>query len=209
MDAQTPTEVQKRRAPTGFETGKRVFDIVVAVLLMPALLLSAAVLTILNPFFNPGQLFYRQDRMGRHCEPFTALKFRSMSQHGDGLRGASDPVEHHRITGLGQFIRCSRIDEVPQIINVLKGEMSLIGPRPDYLPHARQFIMTVPGYHARHSVRPGISGLAQTEVGYVQGPLETRQKVSADLYYIRNTCFILEAWLVWRTLCTMFGLKGL
>lgn len=191
-----------------FRVAKRFFDVFVSILLLPVLVLSALLLLVVNPWLNPGPLIFKQERMGRYCNPFVAYKFRSMLCADVIERGASDPLEHHRITKFGQFLRKSRLDELPQVFNVLKGEMSLIGPRPDYLPHAEAFLLEVPGYRARHAVRPGISGLAQTEIGYAQGPVETRRKVLADLYYIRNANFLLETWIVWRTLCIVFGRKG-
>lgn len=192
-----------------FRAFKRLFDVIVSVALLPLICVTALVLCVLNPTLNSGPLLFRQQRMGRHCRPFVAYKFRTMIPCPLSHRDVNDPVEHHRITKLGRFLRRARLDEVPQIINVLKGDMSLIGPRPDYLPHAEIFLRDVPGYRERHEVRPGISGLAQTEIGYVQGPIETRRKVLADLFYIRNSGFLLELWIVWRTLCIVFGRKGL
>lgn len=191
-----------------FTASKRVFDVLVSIMLLPALLILAAGIAALNMWLNPGPLIFKQERMGRRCRAFTAYKFRSMQCVSKIERSANDPVESNRITKLGQILRRYRIDELPQVINVLKGEMSFVGPRPDYFPHAEEFLRQVPGYRERHSVRPGISGLAQTEIGYVQGPAETRRKVMADLYYIRNASFRLEAWILWRTLCTVFGRKG-
>lgn len=191
-----------------FRVAKRSFDIVVAVLLTPILLFAAVALSIVNPFLNPGPLFFVQERMGEGTAPFAALKFRSMAAAGDKERGATDPLEVDRISRLGHFIRKSRIDELPQIINVLRGEMSLIGPRPDFYPHAVEYLGTVPGYRARHAVRPGISGYAQTEVGYADNMDAVAAKVAADLYYIRNRRLRLEAWIFWRTLVTVFGRKG-
>ena len=191
-----------------FTAVKRGFDVLVSIMLLPVLLIFAAGIAALNLWSNPGPLIFKQERMGRHCRAFTAYKFRSMQCVSKIERSANDPLESNRITKLGQILRRYRIDELPQIINVLKGEMSFVGPRPDYLPHAEEFLQQVPGYRERHSVRPGISGLAQTEIGYVQGPAETRRKVMADLYYIRNASFRLEAWILWRTFCTVFGRKG-
>jgi lipopolysaccharide/colanic/teichoic acid biosynthesis glycosyltransferase len=193
---------------TVFRIAKRFFDVTISIFLLPVVAVAAFFVLLLNPFLNPGPLFLKQERMGRHCRPFVAYKFRSMLCATVIERGAGDPLEHHRISKFGRFLRRSRLDELPQVVNVLKGDMSLIGPRPDYLPHAEVFLVEVPGYRERHAVRPGISGLAQTEVGYVQGPAETRRKVLADLYYIRNAGFLLETWIVWRTLCTVFGRKG-
>jgi lipopolysaccharide/colanic/teichoic acid biosynthesis glycosyltransferase len=202
------TSTTSRSGSIIFRISKRFFDLAGSILLLPLLGVAALLALALNPWLNPGPLIYQQERMGRHCRPFVAYKFRSMLCAAVIDRGAGDPLEHHRISKFGRFLRRSRIDELPQVFNVLKGDMSLIGPRPDYLPHAEVFLLEVPGYRERHAVRPGISGLAQTEVGYVQGPAETRRKVLADLYYIRNTGFLLETWIVWRTLCIVFWRKG-
>lgn len=123
-------------------------------------------------------------------------------------RGAHDPLEVDRVTQLGRFLRRTRIDELPQVVNVLRGEMSLIGPRPDFFDHAIEYVETVPGYRQRHMVKPGISGFAQTEVGYADSMDAVAAKVAADLYYIRNRRTRLEAWIFWRTLVTVFGRRG-
>ena len=187
---------------------KRAFDIIGSVLLLPVLLVVTIVLLIANPFYNRGTVFFAQQRMGRKTEAFVAYKFRSMRAVGDAARGAHDPLEFDRITPLGNFLRKSRLDEIPQIINVLKGDMSLVGPRPDYYPHAKEYIKIIPGYRARHAVRPGISGFAQTEVGYADTIDAVKAKVAADLFYIRNRRIMFEIWIIGRTLSTVFGHKG-
>ncbi|WP_249200281.1 sugar transferase [Thetidibacter halocola] len=183
-----------------FSIFKRSFDLIVAALLLPVIGLVALLLLILNPLYNPGTLFYVQKRMGRSCNPFPAIKFRSMREIDTIQRNANDSLERDRITPLGGFMRKTRIDELPQVLNVLKGDMSLIGPRPDYYDHAIHFLSEIPGYRERHVVRPGISGLAQTEVGYAVGVEATRRKVAADLYYISHSSVQLELWIAWRTL---------
>jgi lipopolysaccharide/colanic/teichoic acid biosynthesis glycosyltransferase len=191
-----------------FWGGKRALDISFSLFLAPFVFAIAVCLICLNPIFNRGPLFFRQRRMGRHCRPFTALKFRSMRSVTTVERGPDDPLEVSRITPLGNFLRKSRIDELPQIFNVLKGEMSLIGPRPDYLAHAEYYLETVPGYRQRHCIRPGISGLAQTYLGYAEGVRATRNKVQKDLIYIRRASFTMELWIFWSTLRAVFGRAG-
>jgi lipopolysaccharide/colanic/teichoic acid biosynthesis glycosyltransferase len=191
-----------------FRISKRIFDIVFSFFLLPFVIITALCLALLNLFMNRGPLIYAQPRMGRGCRAFAAYKFRSMLPTDRISRAADDPLETHRITPLGQFLRKSRLDELPQVINVLRGDMSLIGPRPDYFHHARRYLRDVPGYRARHAVRPGISGLAQTQLGYAQGLDATVEKTRADLYYIRNSSLLLEAWIFWRTLVTVFGRRG-
>jgi len=188
--------------------GKRAMDIAVSVLLLPLLAVCCALLVVLNPFFNRGPLFYVQPRMGRHCAAFSAIKFRTMKPAERVMRRAEDPLEHDRITPLGRVLRKCRIDELPQILNVLRGEMSLIGPRPDYFHHARRYMRSVSGYRRRHDVRPGISGLAQIDLGYVENSEDTRKKVLLDLQYVDRIGPRLDLYLFWRTLVIVFCGKG-
>lgn len=191
-----------------FWASKRCFDIIVSLLLLPTLAFFAIVLLILNPFGNRGSLFFMQIRMGRDCRAFKAYKFRTM--HGVKMvhRGPDDPIEACGITKFGKFMRKTRIDELPQIINVLQGKMSLIGPRPDFFTHARAFVRAIPEYRDRHRIRPGISGLAQVELGYAEGFAETRTKAQADLYYIKNASFLMELRLVGKTLIIILTKAG-
>lgn len=189
---------------------KRAIDLFICgVLLLPAALVTAAVVLLLNRRYNPGPLFYVQRRMGHECKPFNVVKFRTMLPAEAVVRTAEDPLEVDRITPLGAFLRKTRLDELPQIFNVLKGEMSLIGPRPDTYEFAEHYLDTVPGYRARHAVKPGISGFAQTEVGYVIGSAGTAMKVRADLHYIANLSLAMELWLMWRTLTVVVFRKGI
>ena len=195
------------RSRRGFPA-KRAFDLVCATLLLPVLGLACVVLSILNPWRNPGPLFFVQTRMGLGCRPFRAIKFRTMRSDGPTRATADCGLELDRITPLGRWMRKTRLDELPQILNVLRGEMSLIGPRPEIYHHAEHFLRVIPRYRDRHAVLPGISGLAQTEVGYVVGTAGTRRKVSADLHYIRNTGLRMELWVIWRTLSVIVTGKG-
>ncbi|WP_422026192.1 sugar transferase [Roseovarius sp.] len=187
---------------------KRAFDIVLSLILLLPTAVIAIVLLLLNPFFNAGPLLFIQPRMGKGCRAFPAIKFRTMTPERCITRGADDPVELNRITKLGNILRKNRIDELPQVLNVLRGDMSLIGPRPDYFHHARRYIRLIPEYRDRHCMRPGISGLAQTEIGYVNGIDETKKKVSADLYYIQNASFAMDSYVLMRTIYVVFARLG-
>lgn len=208
-DADLQDDIAVHRSRTSFRGAvysslKRVFDLSVSlVFLMPLMLVCGAVLLVLNRFWNRGPLFFAQERMGQGCVPFTAYKFRSMRPASKVVRTADCPLEADRITPLGRFLRQTRIDELPQIINVFKGEMSLIGPRPDYITHAREYLAHIPGYRTRHQVRPGITGWAQVELGYVEGKDATRRKVQADIYYINNASIAMDGVIVWRTVTVM------
>ena len=119
-----------------FWINKRIFDLSVCILLLPLLFIISIILLIINIPFNSGSLFFIQDRMSKDCVAFPAIKFRTMLPAKEITRKYDDPIETDRITSFGKILRQSRIDELPQILNVLKGEMSLIGPRSDYYEHA-------------------------------------------------------------------------
>ena len=187
---------------------KRFFDICMCFLLLPVLLNITIIIFFLNFLFNKGPVFYIQKRMGRYCNPFYAIKFRTMKEVDTIYRKFSDPVEVERITALGKILRKMRIDELPQILNVIQGDMSLIGPRPDYYDHALLFVENIPNYILRHSIRPGISGLSQIRLGYAEGMVATRKKSNIDIYYIRNTGLSLEVKIFFGTIVTIFKRSG-
>ena len=187
-----------------FGLAKRGFDVLVAVAAMPAVGLAAVVLLLFNPVWNRGPLFYRQQRMGRGGRAFSMLKFRSMVPAGEIERGPDDPLETSRITPLGQFIRRTRIDELPQFVNVLRGDMSLVGPRPDFWDHALHYADTIPGYSSRYRLRPGITGLAQVDAGYAEGIEATLEKTRHDLAYIRGAGLAMEVYILRRTVEVVF-----
>lgn len=183
---------------------KRVFDLLISVSLIPVMLFLILITFFLNPYFNKGSIFYIQTRMGKNCKPFKAIKFRTMTSEGKIKRGYNDPIEIDRITPLGRFLRKVRIDEIPQILNVLVGDMSLIGPRPDYYQHALYFLDNVEGYRSRHLIRPGLSGLSQIKLGYAAGVDDTNKKTMLDIYYINNAGYILDIKIFFGTIKTVF-----
>ena len=123
-------------------------------------------------------------------------------------RKYDEPLETERITSFGRLLRKSRVDELPQIFNVLKGDMSLIGPRPDYYEHALLFLDNIPHYRLRHAIRPGISGLSQIRLGYVEGLNATRKKSKIDIYYIENVSIDLDMKIFLATLVTIIKCLG-
>jgi lipopolysaccharide/colanic/teichoic acid biosynthesis glycosyltransferase len=182
-----------------FWINKRMFDISVCILLLPFLFIISIILLIINIPFNSGSLFFIQDRMGKDCVAFSAIKFRTMEHVKEITRKYDDPIEVNRITSFGKILRKSRIDELPQILNVLKGEMSLIGPRPDYYLHALEYIKNIKGYRERHIIRPGITGLSQIRLGYAEGLQATAKKASVDNYYIQNVSYFIELKIIANT----------
>jgi len=190
-----------------FWINKRMFDIFVCLLLLPVLLTISIILLFFNYFFNSGSLFFIQDRMGKNCDVFSAIKFRTMTPIKEITRKHDDPIEINRITYLGKILRKIRIDELPQILNVLKGEMSMIGPRPDYYIHALEFLKNIEGYRERHIIRPGITGLSQIRLGYIEGVEATKKKVAIDNYYIQNVGYIIELKIIINTILVI--IRGL
>jgi lipopolysaccharide/colanic/teichoic acid biosynthesis glycosyltransferase len=206
--SRTPAAATPAGAP--FWATKRALDLAASLIALPALLALAAALVLVNPLWNPGPVFFRQPRMGRHGTAFTIVKFRTMRATPRMLRGPADPLETDRITPLGRWLRRLRLDELPQVVNVLRGEMSLIGPRPDCLEHARAYCERIPGYRDRLAVRPGISGLAQVTLGYAEGLGPTRSKAALDRTYIARASWTLEARIALATLrviATGFGFR--
>ena len=183
-----------------FWINKRIFDIVLSLLLLPLLFTTGIALLVFNLFFNRGKLLFIQKRMGKNCEYFFAIKFRTMSHVKVITRKYDEPIETNRITPLGRVLRKMRIDELPQILNVLKGDMSLIGPRPDYYVHALKYLDDIDGYRERYIIRPGITGLSQVRLGYVETLDALLKKTSIDNYYIQNAGYIIELKIIINTI---------
>lgn len=177
--------------------------LVVLVLLAPFLLLVAIAVRL----DSKGPALFRQERVGFQGEVFRVYKFRSMTMddpsQGDARSRAMTKAGDARITRLGQFLRKSRIDELPQAINILRGEMSWIGPRPEALVLSRWYEKELPFYRYRHIVRPGITGWAQVNQGHVAEVDDVLEKLHYDFYYIKNFSPWLDVVIVLRTIKTM------
>jgi exopolysaccharide biosynthesis polyprenyl glycosylphosphotransferase len=153
-----------------------------------------------------GPVFFRQMRIGRHRTPFPLYKLRTMRvQEAGALYTAPGDS---RITRIGRFLRASRIDEIPQLINVLRGEMSLIGPRAEWDRLVNEYERQIPCYHFRHLVRPGITGWAQVNYPYGANLDDTLRKLEYDLYYIRHFSFTLDASIILKTIHVMLFGRG-
>jgi lipopolysaccharide/colanic/teichoic acid biosynthesis glycosyltransferase len=156
-----------------------------------------------------GPVFYRQTRVGVNGQPFTLLKFRSMrldAEAGGKPRWASQ--DDPRITRVGGFIRLSRIDELPQLINVLKGEMGFIGPRPERPEFVSELTAAIPLYPRRACVKPGITGWAQDSYPYGASVDDARQKLSYDLYYIKYRSLLLDLLILIATIRVILFREG-
>lgn len=172
------------------------------VLLSPVLLLSALGIVLTSP----GPVFFLQERVGLGGKVFNLIKFRTMKPDAEKETGPTFAKERDpRVTPFGRFLRLLRIDELPQFLNVLKGEMSLVGPRPERPVFVEQFEKEVPGYSLRFLVKPGMTGMAQIYGTYETSPAN---KLRYDLAYIRNQSFLLNLRLLFLTFKLMLGRKG-
>lgn len=184
---------------------KRAFDLVAGSLLLVAASPLMALCAMAVKLGSPGPILYRQTRIGRNGRPFTLLKFRTMrigsESHEEILAVPGDP----RLAPGASFLRRSRLDELPQLLNVLAGQMSLVGPRPERPGFVRRFVDEVPGYSERFSVVPGLTGLAQVHGDYDSSP---ENKVRYDLAYIANWNLLLDLWILLRTVKIVLTSRG-
>ncbi len=178
---------------------KRVMDITVGLLLAPIILPIVIVLAVAIRVESPGPALYRQVRIGKGNRPFVMYKLRSMRSIAEPQAKFANQ-EENRITRLGYFIRATHLDELPQLLNVLKGDMSLVGPRPEQPQFVEGFDSQLPFYRYRHMVRPGITGWAQVCQGYATDTDTTREKLTYDLYYIRHFSLWLDILILARTI---------
>ena len=185
-----------------YERLKFLFDMFIVLLTLPVVLVVCAVTAICIRLDSPGPILYTQTRIGRGNRPFTVYKFRSMTCTGDHTEAFAQENDG-RITRVGRVIRMWRIDELPQYINVIRGEMSLIGPRPEQPSFVEQFDECIPFYSYRHVLKPGITGWAQVRSGYAADVDETQVKIEHDFYYIKNASFALDIYIIFLTIRTM------
>lgn len=182
---------------------KRAFDLLGVAIALPLVLPLLAITAIAIRLESPGKAIFRQTRMGHRGHPFTCYKLRTMRQGVDGPAFTVDADP--RITRLGKYLRKWRIDELPQIFNVLRGEMSWIGPRPEALSLARNYARHVPFYDYRHAVRPGITGWAAVHQGNVAEVEAAQEKLEYDFYYIRYFSIWLDLLILIKTVRTVWS----
>ncbi|WP_431282812.1 exopolysaccharide biosynthesis polyprenyl glycosylphosphotransferase [Humitalea sp. 24SJ18S-53] len=188
---------------------RRAFDISVGLALILLTLPVTMVAALAIRFDNPGPVFYRQERCGKDGRVFTLFKFRSMTVDAEC---GGVPVwavrRDPRVTRVGRFIRLTRIDELPQILNVLRGDMSIIGPRPERPGFVAELGRVIPHYDDRACVRPGITGWAQVNYPYGASVEDARMKLAYDLYYVRNRSFFLDLLILVATVRVVLFQEG-
>lgn len=197
--------------PAGYVTVKRIIDIVVAALALVFLSPVMCVVALLVRLDSPGPAIFKQRRIGFRGRPFVVRKFRTMREGGvnETSREAAMTLDgDSRITRIGHFLRRSRLDELPQLINVLRGEMSLIGPRPEAEVLSQWYEQEIPFYRYRHIVSPGVTGWAQVSQGHVTDVKDVVSKLHYDFYYIKNLSPWIDFLIVVRTMMTMISGRG-
>jgi sugar transferase (PEP-CTERM system associated) len=191
------------------QSGKRLIDLLAATvglaLAAPIMAMVAAAVKLTSA----GPAVYRQERVGQHGRVFTVLKFRSMRQDAEAGTGAVWAVKNdNRVTPIGRFLRKSRLDELPQLLNVLRGDMSLVGPRPERPEFVKKLTEQIPFYGQRHIVRPGLTGWAQVRYTYGSSVEDALEKLQYDLFYIKNLSIPFDLFIIFSTIKTVILRRG-
>lgn len=188
---------------------KRAFDFALALMALTFLFPAFVIIAILIKLDSEGPVFFRQKRTGLNGQMFNILKFRSMTVQENGHKVVQAKANDKRVTRVGKFLRRTSLDELPQLINILKGDMSIVGPRPHALAHDIGFSELVPSYNERFHTRPGLTGLAQVR-GY-RGEIHTKSdvevRIGSDVEYIKNWTFSSDIIIIARTVPLIFGDK--
>ncbi|WP_435139110.1 sugar transferase [Formosa sp. A9] len=174
---------------------------VLGILVLPLVLVG-------NFLGNRGPLFYKQERVGRHGQLFSIIKFRTMIVNAEAQGAVWATKNDKRITAFGKFLRLSRLDEIPQCINILKGDMSLIGPRPERPKFVKELAEVIPFYEARHMIKPGITGWAQVKVRYGETVADSLLKLQYDLFYIKHRSFFIDLNIMVKTVTAVIFFRG-
>jgi exopolysaccharide biosynthesis polyprenyl glycosylphosphotransferase len=203
------TFIDQTRTSGIYETAKRLMDIVLSIIggLLLLILLPLVALIILVDDGLP--IFYYQPRVGKNGVPYNIYKFRTMVKDAEKAGARTASANDQRITRTGKWLRKSHIDELPQVINILKGEMSVVGPRSEQIELVNKFQKELPFYRARLLVRPGLTGWAQINQRYASTVEDTAVKLEHDLYYIKHRNLTLDLTIIIRTVGAVIGFKGL
>ena len=179
---------------------KRVFDVLCATVSLIVLLPLFCLIGVLVKMDSPGPILYRQVRVGLMGQPYMIWKFRSMRNDAEKSGPRWAQPDDPRVSRIGWWLRKTRLDELPQLINVLKGEMSLVGPRPERPVFVQELRSQIPYYDIRHTVKPGITGWAQTKFRYGASAEDAHTKLQYDLYYVKNMTFALDVRILVETI---------
>jgi len=194
---------------TGYGRAKRLVDLPLAALGFVALVFVVPIVWVGNLLANRGPLLYRQERVGKAGVPFTILKFRTMKPRPSGelvdeWTSEADP----RITPFGRFLRRTHVDELPQVVNILRGDLGVVGPRPEQPRYVAELSEKLPFYPLRHMVRPGLTGWAQVKYGYAGNESDALEKLQYEFWYLRHQSVRTDARIVGRTIRSVLGSEG-
>jgi exopolysaccharide biosynthesis polyprenyl glycosylphosphotransferase len=191
------------------QTGKRLLDIICGLIIAAIFVVIFPLIALAIKLDSPGSIFYKQERVGLDGRQFTIYKLRSMVQNAERNGQAQWAVKGDaRITNVGKFIRKTRLDELPQVLNVLKGEMSMVGPRPERQQFIEKLEQQIPGYCDRLEVKPGVTGWAQVKYGYGSTVEDARIKHHHDMYYLQNQTLWLDVKILLLTFGVVFKMQG-
>ena len=186
---------------------KRIVDVVVSAAGLPLLAAVTPVVVLGNLVGNRGALFYRQDRVGKNGRVFEILKFRTMRPEADG-NGEWTATDDPRITPFGAWLRRTHLDELPQVLNILTGHLSVVGPRPEQPKYVEELEGKIPFYRLRHLVRPGLTGWAQVKYAYGANEADAIEKLQYEFYYLRHQGLALDLRIIGRTVRAVAGRGG-
>jgi lipopolysaccharide/colanic/teichoic acid biosynthesis glycosyltransferase len=187
---------------------KRVFDLVMALLGLVVLVVAVPFVGIGDLLANRGPLLYRQDRVGKNGKVFRILKFRTMRTDEGHLANEWTTEDDPRITPFGKVLRVTHIDELPQVVNILRGDLSMVGPRPEQPHYVDELKQKLPFYDMRHLVRPGLTGWAQVKYGYAGDERDALEKLQYEFWYLRRQSLGLDARIIGRTIRSVLGGEG-
>ncbi|WP_269223741.1 exopolysaccharide biosynthesis polyprenyl glycosylphosphotransferase [Flavobacterium sp. IMCC34518] len=186
----------------------RLFEVVFSIIGLGVGLLLLPLLLVGNLFWNKGKLLYTQKRVGKDGVVFKIIKFRTMVKNAEKSGAVFTKTNDTRITKFGKFLRKTRIDEIPQFINILKGEMAVIGPRPERPVFVREIAQIMPFYETRHIIKPGLTGWAQVNYSYGEKLEDSLVKLQYDLYYIKHRSIYLDLSIAFKTISTVLFYRG-
>jgi exopolysaccharide biosynthesis polyprenyl glycosylphosphotransferase len=192
----------------GYRLAKRALDLTLAIGLGLGMLPLVPLLALAIRLDSPGPVLYRQTRVGRGGRPFQIYKFRTMRQNAEGNGPVWAQLHDDRVTRVGRGLRLTRIDELPQLWNILRGEMSFVGPRPERPEFVELLSQQLSGYRLRHVVTPGITGWAQVRYRYASSIEDSRIKLEYDLYYVTHASWWLDCQILLRTLLVIVRMQG-
>jgi lipopolysaccharide/colanic/teichoic acid biosynthesis glycosyltransferase len=187
---------------------KRLFDLGFAVIGIVAFIVIVPFVVLGNLIGNRGPLFFAQDRAGKNSELFRLIKFRTMKPGGSDHSNEWTQHNDSRVTMFGRALRKTHIDELPQVYNVLRGDLSIVGPRPEQPQYVEWLVERMPFYDMRHMVRPGLTGWAQVKFGYAGDERDALEKLQYDFYYLRHQGLLIDFRIIARTIRSIMGLAG-